>query len=711
MLGGLIQPENEELAWALRAAVDHVNRDRTILPQYTLVAQPEKVPERDSFLTCTKDEGGLVRISELLKMYDPKGYPITVLKRLPEVLKQAQQVGLMASHHSYIITSLDMHTIDLEPYQYSGTNITGFRLVDPSDPDVRTAVDMALMYDAVLLFAKALRRYHQSHRITTRPLNCETEENWEHGFSLINFMKVRPIDHRGEMLQSNEMKGATGLTRFDNEGFRSQVALDIVELSMDGLTSVGSWNSSEGSDPYGMLREASEKLTGNERYEGFGIELIQDISNMLGFNYTFHVQADGNYGSKNKDGEWNGMIKELREYRADLAITDLTITSERESAVDFTMPFMNLGISILYRKPSKQAPSLFSFMSPFSNEVWIYMFITYIGVSVLLFGLASPYEWTNPYPCIEDPDHLENQFSLKNSLWFTIGSLMQQGSDIAPTAVSTRMVAGIWWFFTLIMVSSYTANLAAFLTIESLVSPIKSLEDLANQNGSNNTLHQRIWQFMETHPHVFTTSNQEGIDRVKKSNGKYAFFMESSSIEYVTERECGLAGVGGLLDAKGYGIAMRKNTNYRNAISAAVLKLQEVGKMYALKVKWWKEKRGGGQCKDDTAGSGAASELGLANVGGVFVVLIVGVAFACVIAMLELCWSVARNTRELKIPFWPEIGAEVKFALKCKGSTKPVRQRVVQADEEEDEGGMENFVPVSPYAVPPQVQRAKDAVN
>lgn len=43
------------------------------------------------------------------------------------------------------------------------------------------------------------------------------------------------------------------------------------------------------------------------------------------------------------------------------------------------------------------------------------------------------------------------------------------------------MVAGIWWFFTLIMISSYTANLAAFLTVERMDSPIESAEDLAKQ--------------------------------------------------------------------------------------------------------------------------------------------------------------------------------------------------------------------------------------
>ncbi|KAL1467792.1 hypothetical protein MTO96_041922 [Rhipicephalus appendiculatus] len=49
-------------------------------------------------------------------------------------------------------------------------------------------------------------------------------------------------------------------------------------------------------------------------------------------------------------------------------------------------------------------------------------------------------------------------------------------------AMSTRTVAGIWYFFTLIMISSYTANLAAFLTVEKTVYPIENAEDLAKQS-------------------------------------------------------------------------------------------------------------------------------------------------------------------------------------------------------------------------------------
>lgn len=138
-----------------------------------------------------------------------------------------------------------------------------------------------------------------------------------------------------------------------------------------------------------MRKNSSERLTGNDQFEGYNIDLVHEISKILGFNYTIKLVPDGRYGSLNKETkEWDGMMKELLDQKADLAVADLTITYDREQAVDFTMPFMNLGISILYRKPTKQPPNLFSFLSPLSLDVWIYMATAYLGVSVLLFILA-----------------------------------------------------------------------------------------------------------------------------------------------------------------------------------------------------------------------------------------------------------------------------------------------------------------------------------
>ena len=97
-------------------------------------------------------------------------------------------------------------------------------------------------------------------------------------------------------------------------------------------------------EPYTMLRENPEALSGNDRFEGYNVDLISEVANILGFNYTINIVADGNYGSYNdKNKTWNGMIGELLSQKADLAVADLTITYERETGVDFTMPFMNLG--------------------------------------------------------------------------------------------------------------------------------------------------------------------------------------------------------------------------------------------------------------------------------------------------------------------------------------------------------------------------------
>ncbi|TMW39962.1 hypothetical protein DOY81_014957, partial [Sarcophaga bullata] len=123
-----------------------------------------------------------------------------------------------------------------------------------------------------------------------------------------------------------------------------------------------------------------EILEGNARYEGYSMDLIDAIAKFLNFKYEFQLAPDGKYGAYNKvTKQWDGLVRQLLDGNADLGICDLTMTSARRQAVDFTPPFMTLGISILYVKPEVKPPNLFSFLLPFSKDVWVYMATGYLG--------------------------------------------------------------------------------------------------------------------------------------------------------------------------------------------------------------------------------------------------------------------------------------------------------------------------------------------
>ena len=64
------------------------------------------------------------------------------------------------------------------------------------------------------------------------------------------------------------------------------------------------------SEPYTMLKESANQRLGNEQFEGFCVDLIGELSNIMGFRYKFKLVSDGAYGIKDENGEWNGMIGE-----------------------------------------------------------------------------------------------------------------------------------------------------------------------------------------------------------------------------------------------------------------------------------------------------------------------------------------------------------------------------------------------------------------
>ncbi|XP_076302243.1 glutamate receptor ionotropic, kainate 2-like, partial [Lasioglossum baleicum] len=636
-----------------------------------------------------------------------------------EVLSQAKEVKLLADYCNFIITYLDSTKIPMwEVRNKTTANITGLSLRE-NDVEGINWVESAVLYDSVFLLYNALEALNarnkdsnESVTIDPVPLSCENGEKYSAGPNITNLMRelsnegkitgpitisengrreffnVRIIDVReGESVQTGYWD-PDGLHSTDSEQERESYLYKSIEQKKFKIsTKLG--------PPYVMeVTDSATRgiLIEQTRYEGFCIDLIEEIAKLLNFKYEFELVPDGNYGTYNQETkQWNGLIRRLLDRDADLAICDLTITYERESAVDFTMPFMNLGISILSRKPEEKEPDLFSFLSPLSTDVWIYMATAFLAVSIMLFLQArmAPGEWDNPHPCNPDPEELENSFDLKNSMWLTVGSIMQQGSDILPKAPSIRMVAGMWWFFTLIMVSSYTANLAAFLTVDKMDNPIKGVEDLAKQTkvkygavlggstsaffrDSNYSTYQRMWAaMMEARPSVFTKSNDEGVERVLKKRD-YAFLMESTTIEYRMERNCDLDKVGGLIDNKGYGIALPRNSPYRTPISGAILQLQEKGLLQDLKKKWWQE-RGGGLCMEVDQEPTMSSELGLANVGGVFLVLLIGCCGSFVIAVFEFLWNVRKVAVKEKVTPWEALVAELKFAVNIWAETKPVK--------------------------------------
>nr|QRN45440.1 ionotropic glutamate receptor kainate 2-like isoform X4 [Carausius morosus] len=648
-----------------------------------------------------------------------------------DILRHARDVNMLGDYENYLFTCLDAHTLNYIEFQPFMTNITFLRLINPSSPEMQDAmrdwdtrgcrhlssenmkVETALMYDAVSMFATSLIRADASEPIETESLSCVRPQAWSHGEHVSQYMKMF------------KFMGLSGELTFDvKTGRRKDITLELMEVSHAKLRKIGNWSISSGitqEKDYGEQVSQEAKLmmqnktfsvaskigapyldwknrsaSGNDRFEGFSLDLIDAIAKHNHFkSYEFVIVPDNQNGMYVKEtGQWNGIMGEVINRRADMGICDLTITYSRGLVVDFSAPFMNLGISILLTKPSKEDPEMFSFFFPFSFDVWIYMATAFLGVTLILFVLCriTPHEWDNPNPMEEDPEELENTFNLMNCLWFSIGSLMAQGCDLLPRAVSTRLAAGMWWFFTLIITSSYTANLAAFLTNSRMDDTIKSAEDLADQTtvkfgslrggstgqffeSSNYTVYQRISAMMkQTKPDVFTSTNQEGVDRVLKEKGKYAFFMESTSIEYETERNCELTQINGLLDSKGYGIALPFNSPYRTFVSEAVLKLSETGKIKEIKDKWWLVKDGTG-CSQMEKEEENADELTMANVGGVFLVLMVGCFAAFLVAILEMLWNCRKIAVEEKITPCEALVSELKFAVNLSQKTKPNRKK------------------------------------
>uniref|UniRef100_A0A8C8I1H0 Glutamate receptor n=1 Tax=Oncorhynchus tshawytscha TaxID=74940 RepID=A0A8C8I1H0_ONCTS len=353
-------------------------------------------------------------------------------------------------------------------------------LCDPQEGYLQSLeVSNLYLYDSVLALANAFQRKlvdRKWHSMAS--LNCikKSTKPWNGGWSML------------ENIQMGHITGLTGTMDFKANGSNSHVQFEILGTSFSetfgkDVKRLATWDSVHGlngslkesriengmqgvtvkvvtllEDPFVMV---AENILGQpKRYKGFSIDVLDALAKILGFKYE---------------------IYQLINKRADLAMSAITITPERESVVDFSKRYMDYSVGILLKKPEEKI-NIFSLFAPFDLAVWgcIAAAIPVVGVLIFLLSRMQSLRTQNPPVPHQQPANQASN-SLHSAIWIVYGAFVQQGGDSVVSSVALRIVMGSWWLFTLIVCSSYTANLAAYLTVSRMDTTVRTFQDLSRQ--------------------------------------------------------------------------------------------------------------------------------------------------------------------------------------------------------------------------------------
>ncbi|MEQ2218290.1 Glutamate receptor ionotropic, NMDA 2A, partial [Xenoophorus captivus] len=94
--------------------------------------------------------------------------------------------------------------------------------------------------------------------------------------------------------------------------------------------------------------------------KGFCIDILKKIARNVKFTYDLYLVTNGKHGKK-INNVWNGMVGEVVVYKkAIMAVGSLTINEERSEVIDFSVPFVETGISVMVsRSNGTVSPSAF----------------------------------------------------------------------------------------------------------------------------------------------------------------------------------------------------------------------------------------------------------------------------------------------------------------------------------------------------------------
>uniref|UniRef100_A0A087Y921 Glutamate receptor n=1 Tax=Poecilia formosa TaxID=48698 RepID=A0A087Y921_POEFO len=368
--------------------------------------------------------------------------------------------------------------------------------------------------------------------------------------------------------------------------------------------------------------------------KGFCIDILKKIAKTVKFTYDLYLVTNGKHGKK-VNGTWNGMVGEVVAKNAHMAVGSLTINEERSEVIDFSVPFIETGISVMVsRSNGTVSPS--AFLEPFSADVWVMMFVMLLivsAVAVFVFEYFSPVGYNR---CLADGREPGGpSFTIGKAIWLLWGLVFNNSVPVQnPKGTTSKIMVSVWAFFAVIFLASYTANLAAFMIQEEYVDQVSGLSDKKFQkpnefsppfrfgtvpNGSTERNIRNNYRDM----HAYMTSfHQKNVDEALHSlkTGKLdAFIYDAAVLNYMAGRDegCKLVtiGSGKVFASTGYGIAIQKDSGWKRAVDLAILMLFGDGDMEEFEALWLT-----GICHNEK-NEVMSSQLDVDNMAGVFYML------------------------------------------------------------------------------------------
>jgi len=309
------------------------------------------------------------------------------------------------------------------------------------------------------------------------------------------------------------------------------------------------------------------------RWSGYSIELWRSVAEVLKLNYDFvPVETVGDQLAAVVDG------------RADLAIGAISITAEREAAVDFTQPIYDSGLQIAV--PSR--PDEPSISALFTTAVLraLLAVIVFIVVLIVVMGHLM---WLVERRRNEDFPH-GYVHGVEAGMWWAIVTLTTVGyGDTTARTRTGRLVAIAWMVLGIVVIAQVTAVVTSAATVERLRSDVTSASDLSGKEvvtvrGTVAATFVRREGIDARLVDDISTAEQElldgAADAVVYDAPVLRYFARTTGKDQVDV-------VGPLYDPQGYGIALPHNSGQVEALNRALLQLDADGTTQELEDRWF----------------------------------------------------------------------------------------------------------------------------